>query len=137
SMLSAGTILRPAENWHSSGGEVILGSRSLLPQHGNQAAPPGFSIVVLTFRCPHCQAPCTAPPEMAGRKAKCLKCTQVLVIPDPERDRWPPGMEPPGMKQPPPPAAAPQAAKKPAAQPIAPAAAKALPGQPAASALPR
>ncbi len=35
---------------------------------------------------------------MAGRKAKCLKCAQVIVIPNPERDRWPPGMEPPGMK---------------------------------------
>jgi len=61
---------------------------------------------------------------MAGRKAKCLKCAQVIVIPNPERDRWPPGMEPPGAKYSSAPAAAPQASPPKKAQPASPPAAR-------------
>lgn len=87
---------------------------------------------------------------MAGRKAKCLQCTQVIVVPDPERHRWPPGMEPPGMKAPvnsaPPKQAKPAspqpgpASRAPNAKPITPAGAgappQASPAIPVAKAVP-
>ena len=56
--------------------------------------------MTIKFKCSTCQAPLLAPDEAAGRKAKCRQCGGAVQVPNPEADRWPPGMAPASVSRP-------------------------------------
>jgi hypothetical protein len=44
----------------------------------------------IDFRCPQCKKMLHAPDETVGKNGRCNHCGEIVLVPDPVADRWPP-----------------------------------------------
>jgi hypothetical protein len=56
-------------------------AKAAVPPAGNEKARPAAAPRVLSFACPGCRANVKAPADQAGRKGKCPRCGQALLVP--------------------------------------------------------
>src|SRR5439155_1231981 len=70
---------------------------------------PSIAIMSIKFPCPHCKKALKVKDELAGRKAKCPSCQQILTIPKPVATATDPGKPPSTAAGKPAPANAPAA----------------------------